>query len=53
MHIIGKARKYVYIMTPYLIVDNNMISALSIAAKSGVDVRIMTPYRWDKRAVHS
>lgn len=52
MHIIGKARKYVYIMTPYLIVDNNMISALSIAAKSGVDVRIMTPYRWDKRAVH-
>ena len=52
MHIIGKARKYVYIMTPYLIVDNNMISALSIAAKSGVDVRIMTPYRWDKRVVH-
>ena len=52
MHIIGKARKYVYIMTPYLIVDNNMIAALTIAAKSGVDVRIMTPYRWDKRAVH-
>ncbi len=52
MHIIGKARKYVYIMTPYLIVDNNMISALTIAAKSGVDVRIMTPYHWDKRAVH-
>ena len=52
MHIIGKAKRYVYIMTPYLIVDNNMLSELKIAAKSGVDVRIMTPYRWDKRVVH-
>jgi cardiolipin synthase len=52
MQIIVKAKKYVYIMTPYLIVDNNMISALTIAAKSGVDVRIMTPHRWDKRLVH-
>lgn len=52
MHIIGKAKKYVYIMTPYLIVDNNMLSELKIAAKSGVDVRIMTPHRWDKRVVH-
>ena len=52
MHIIGKAKRYVYIMTPYLIVDNNMLSELKIAAKSGVDVRIMTPHRWDKRAVH-
>ena len=39
-------------MTPYLIVDNNMLSQLTIAAKSGVDVRIMTPYHWDKRIVH-
>jgi cardiolipin synthase len=52
MHIIGKAKRYVYIMTPYLIVDNNMLSELKIAAKSGVDVRIMTPHHWDKRAVH-
>lgn len=29
-----------------------MISALSLAAKSGVDVRIVTPFRWDKRVVH-
>ena len=52
MHIIGKAKKYVYIATPYLIIDNSMIAELTIAAKSGVDVRIMTPYHWDKRFVH-
>ncbi|MBQ2989483.1 MAG: cardiolipin synthase [Clostridia bacterium] len=52
MQMIGKAKKYVYIMTPYLIVDNNMLFQLTLAAKSGVDVRIMTPYHWDKRIVH-
>ena len=49
---ITKAREYVYIMTPYLIVDNSMVSALCTAAKSGVDIRIITPHRWDKRVVH-
>ncbi len=49
---ITKATRYVYIMTPYLIVDNSMVSALCTAAKSGVDIRIMTPHRWDKRIVH-
>lgn len=43
LNLINKARKYVYITTPYLIVDNSMNNALCIAAKSGVDVRIMTP----------
>ncbi len=49
---ITRANRYLYIMTPYLIVDNSMISALSTAAKSGVDIRIITPHRWDKRIVH-
>lgn len=52
MQIINKAKNYVYIMTPYLIIDNSMVSALCTAAKSGVDIRIMTPFRWDKRTVH-
>jgi cardiolipin synthase len=52
MQMIGRAKKYVYIMSPYLIVDNNMLFQLTSAAKSGVDVRIMTPYHWDKRVVH-
>lgn len=50
--IINKAKSYIYITTPYLIVDNSMISALTLAAKSGVDVRIITPHIWDKYFVH-
>ena len=49
---IAKAKKSVYIMTPYLIIENSMVAELSLAAKSGVDVRIITPHRWDKRFVH-
>ncbi len=49
---ITKAKDYLYIMTPYLIVDNSMVSSLCTAAKSGVDIRIITPHKWDKRIVH-
>lgn len=52
IQIIGMAKRYVYINTPYLIVGNEMITALSIAAKSGVDVRIVTPAHADKWFVH-
>lgn len=52
LHIINNAKKYVYINTPYLIIDEKMLSALCLAAKSGVDVRITTPYIWDKWAIH-
>ena len=52
LQIINNAKKYVYINTPYLIVDSALLSALTLAAKSGVDVRIVTPYRADKRLVH-
>ena len=48
LDIINHARHYVYIMTPYLILDHEMISALGLAAKRGVDVRIMTPHIPDK-----
>ena len=51
-HMIAKAKKSVYIMTPYLIIENSMVAELSLAAKSGVDVHIITPHRWDKRFVH-
>lgn len=50
--IINNAKKYVYINTPYLIIDDNMLSTLCLAAKSGVDVRIVTPHKWDKWPVH-
>ena len=52
LQIINKAQNYVYINTPYLIIDDSMLSALCLAAKSGVDVRIVTPHKWDKRIVH-
>ncbi|QQO09274.1 cardiolipin synthase [Breznakiella homolactica] len=52
VQIINNAKDYVYINTPYLIVDDNLLSALTLSAKSGVDVRIITPYRWDKKIVH-
>ncbi|GHV75788.1 cardiolipin synthase [Spirochaetia bacterium] len=48
IQIINNAKEYVYINTPYLVVDDNLLSALTLAAKSGVDVRIITPHRWDK-----
>ena len=51
LNLINKARRYVYITTPYLIVDDSTNTALCIAAKSGVDVRIMTPHIPDKRVV--
>lgn len=52
LQIISSAKDYVYINTPYLIIDDSMLSALVLAAKSGVDVRIVTPHIWDKRFVH-
>ncbi len=52
MQVINTAQKYVYIATPYLIIDHTMINSLSLAAKSGIDVRIITPKKWDKWYVH-
>lgn len=52
LNIINKAKNYVYITTPYLIVDNEIVTALTLAAKSGVDVKIITPHKEDKLYVH-
>ena len=52
LQIINRANKYIYITTPYLIIDDNMVSALKLAAKSGIDVRIITPSVPDKKIVH-
>lgn len=52
LNIINKAVHYVYIFTPYLIIDHEMLTALCNAAKSGVDVRIVTPGIPDKKMVY-
>ena len=49
LDIINRAQRYVYIMTPYLILDNQLITALCFAAKRGVDVRILLPHIPDKK----
>ena len=51
MNILNQANDYVYIMTPYLIIDTEFINALILAAKRGVDVRIITPGIPDKKIV--
>ena len=52
LQMINTARNYIYITSPYLVIDNTMIDALERAAKSGVDVRIICPKKWDKWYVH-
>ena len=49
MDILNTARDYVHIMTPYLILDNEMITALTFAAKRGVDVKIIMQDIPDKK----
>lgn len=51
LNMISRARKYIYITTPYLIIDVATSTALCNAAKSGVDVKIITPHIPDKRYV--
>lgn len=44
---INGARDYVYITSPYLVPNDQIITALTTAARSGIDVRIIIPYRSD------
>ena len=53
LNLINKAKRYVYITTPYLILSTEMLTALTSAAKCGVDVRIITPHVPDKWYVHA
>lgn len=52
LNIISKAKKYVCISTPYFVVDDEMLSAITTAAKCGVDVKIILPHIPDKKAVN-
>lgn len=51
INLINQAQRYVYITTPYLIIDYALTDALKGAAKRGVDVRIITPAIADKKKV--
>ncbi|MBQ7314916.1 MAG: cardiolipin synthase [Clostridia bacterium] len=51
LNIISQAERYVYVTTPYLIMDFELTQAFCNAAKRGVDVRIMTPHVPDKKLI--
>lgn len=52
MHMINQAREYIYIMTPYLILDGETVTALCQCAKRGVDIRILQPEIPDHKYAH-
>ena len=49
MDILNRAQRYVHIMTPYLILDSEMVTALTFAAKRGVEVCVLLPHVPDKK----
>lgn len=50
LNILNQALQYVYIMTPYLILDDKMATAIKFAAQRGTDVRIVLPHIPDKQS---
>ncbi len=52
LNLINQATNYVYITTPYLIIDRELTNALMNAAKRGVDVRLILPHIPDKKYVY-
>lgn len=51
LNMINQAENYIWITTPYLIIDNKLTNALCNASRRGVDVRIITPHIPDKKMI--
>jgi len=51
LNMINASKKYIYITTPYLICDYELLNSLCMCAKKGVDVRIITPHIPDKKLI--
>ena len=51
LNIINQSRKFIYITTPYLVIDYELTESLCNAAHRGVDVRIITPGIPDKKKI--
>lgn len=52
LKMIQKAKRYLYIQSPYLIIDKTVSDSLKLAAASGVDVKIMIPGKGDHPFVY-
>ncbi len=50
-NMLNSATKYMYMTTPYLIIDNDLCTSIENAALRGVDVRIIVPHIPDKKLV--
>ena len=50
-NMLGSATRYMYMTTPYLIIDNDLCRSIESAALRGVDIRIIVPHIPDKRIV--
>ncbi len=53
LNMINQSKNYLYITTPYLVIDKEVEDALILAAKRGVDVRIIVPGIPDKKLVYT
>lgn len=51
LNMLNMAKSYVYITTPYLIIDNELLDAIINASLRGIDVRIITPHIPDKKFI--
>jgi len=51
LSLINSAKSTIYITSPYLIIDNELTTALKFAAKSGIDIKIIIPYIADKKII--
>lgn len=46
---INKARRHIYISTPYFLPNQAILTALKVAGLSGIDIRLMMPRRSDSK----
>lgn len=51
MDILNRATDYVYVTTPYLILDGELMTAFQFAAKRGIDVKLILPHIPDKKLI--
>ena len=52
LNLIANSKRYIWFITPYLMITDEMNRTLGLAARRGVDVRIITPGIPDKKTVY-
>ncbi|MDD6224407.1 MAG: cardiolipin synthase [bacterium] len=52
LHILNSATQFVHIITPYLVLDHELLNTLIFTAKRGVKIQIIMPHIPDKKMVN-